>query len=341
MADTVIITPTKNRSDPGSDTNLLEKTIYSVRSQTFKDYAHLIVDDDSNDMTEDLVHFYMEKDPRILYLHRDKSNDEKPNASCARNLGLAYVFGSNDGQLTAGQERELEQAEFITFLDDDDLLPEHSLAMRRAVMKKNPDLGMVYGNEMLFRDNGNGPEAYRRLRIANPKPRHLRKKILFKPSFPHLSTMWRREVAENIGYFDPDIGFGEDKDYVLRGIAEIMRAGCGVAHIDEFVLFYRMHDGERLSTFYLGNGQNFEEMKEVEKKNMSSLDYRMFVLKRVLSKPHSFLPEAVKVVLRPVRDFAASLFLQTFVKDDLQYSDDFLYKIEDTDSDFLRPIDEQ
>lgn len=86
-----IITPTYNRRVP------LLRAIESVRSQTYGDFEHIIVDDGSTDGTEEAVASL--DDPRIVYIKLPG----RSGANAARNAALRRV-----------------RAPITTFLDSDD-----------------------------------------------------------------------------------------------------------------------------------------------------------------------------------------------------------------------------
>lgn len=89
-----VITPTFNRAD------VIERTIESVRRQTFSDWELLIVDDGSTDSTRDIVEKCGRQDPRIRLESLDR-NSGRP--AVPRNRGVAEARG-----------------ELIAFLDSDD-----------------------------------------------------------------------------------------------------------------------------------------------------------------------------------------------------------------------------
>jgi glycosyltransferase involved in cell wall biosynthesis len=73
-----VIIPTHNRAE------LLRTTISSVVDQTFKDWEIIVVDDNSNDRTSDVVSSFI--DERIKYIRNE-------GPSIARNLGIAAASG--------------------------------------------------------------------------------------------------------------------------------------------------------------------------------------------------------------------------------------------------------
>jgi len=121
-----VITPTKNRI------KLLCEAIDSVQRQSFDAWEHLIVDDASDDGTNEEVTKRAVADSRIRYIRR---TGEKSGASVCCNLGIRD-----------------SRAEFIVFLDSDDLLAPGSLARRVELMQRNLDLDFATFQTAVFRD---------------------------------------------------------------------------------------------------------------------------------------------------------------------------------------------
>ena len=92
-----IVIPTYNRA------HLIASTIESVLEQNFRDFEVLIIDDGSNDNTEDVVNKF--KNESIRYYK--KENAER---GAARNFGATRAKG-----------------QYINFFDSDDLMYPHHL----------------------------------------------------------------------------------------------------------------------------------------------------------------------------------------------------------------------
>ena len=75
-----IIIPSYNRA------SIIQKTLDSILSQTFRDWECIIVDDHSVDNTRDIILMYSETDNRIHYY----LNERKKGAQGARNTGLYH-----------------------------------------------------------------------------------------------------------------------------------------------------------------------------------------------------------------------------------------------------------
>ena len=103
-----IITPTYNRA------YIIQKAIKSVLEQTYSNWELLVIDDGSNDDTNNVVSSFHE--PKIKYFPQLNKG-----VSAARNLGL-----------------EKAQGQWITYLDSDNILyPQHLEKMLQAITADN------------------------------------------------------------------------------------------------------------------------------------------------------------------------------------------------------------
>lgn len=89
-----IITPTYNCA------KFIARTIDSVQAQTYSNWEMIIVDDRSQDNTEEIVKQYMQKDPRIQYHLLEKNS----GAAVARTTAMQLAKGA-----------------YMAFLDSDDI----------------------------------------------------------------------------------------------------------------------------------------------------------------------------------------------------------------------------
>ena len=111
----------------------LRECLDSVLAQTFTDWELLVVDDGSNDSTEDILKEYLERDDslRIRYIKKEQNS----GASDTRNVGVNAA-----------------QTEWIAFLDSDDLWAPDKLEKQLALMKEK-DCGVVYSSYLTCDSN--------------------------------------------------------------------------------------------------------------------------------------------------------------------------------------------
>lgn len=105
-----IITPTYNCG------RFIAETIRSVQAQTYAEWEMIIVDDCSNDDTENVVAEFQKTDSRIKYLR----NESNQGAALTRNKALREAKGR-----------------WIAFIDSDDLWLPEKLERQIAFMEKN------------------------------------------------------------------------------------------------------------------------------------------------------------------------------------------------------------
>jgi glycosyltransferase involved in cell wall biosynthesis len=128
MTTTVsVIIPTFNRA------HLINRAIQSVLSQTYRDFELIIIDDASNDGTEETAKKIISSnksfhDPQIIYI----KNRVRKGGSAARNIGI-----------------KLAKGKYIAFLDDDDeWLPTKLSEQVNIMNRSNENVGAVYAGFM-------------------------------------------------------------------------------------------------------------------------------------------------------------------------------------------------
>ena len=177
-----VIIPTYNRA------NFLREAVASVLEQTEKNFELIIVDDGSNDETEDVVRSF--NDERIVFVRIEHSGVSK-----ARNVGVARSCG-----------------EWVAFLDSDDLWLPKKLSTQLDFFQKNPQVVICQTEEIWVR-NG--------VRV-NPHKKHKKQSgwifeqclslCIVSPS----AVMIKKRVFDELGGFDESLPACEDYDLWLR-----------------------------------------------------------------------------------------------------------------------------
>lgn len=203
-----VIIPTHNRR------KIVTRAVESVRSQTFRDWDLVIVDDGSSDGTE--RDWSDPGDPRIRYL-----KTEHRGVSAARNLGI-------------------RQARFpwIAFLDSDDTWLPKKLEKQFTALESHPDNLAVHSDEIWIR----------RGRRVNPKKIHRKYGgWVYRYSLPRCvispsSILLSRELLDRCGPFDEDFPVCEDYELWLR-----MFARHPICFVDESLLVKTGGHADQLS----------------------------------------------------------------------------------------------
>jgi len=177
-----VIIPTYNRA------SFVREAIESVLSQTHAELKLIVVDDGSQDSTYDVISSI--DDSRICYLRQ-----ERRGVSAARNLGVSR-----------------SNANFISFLDSDDLWLPEKLKVQLEFFRTHPEESICQTEELWIR----------RGRRVNPRAKHRKHSgwifreclslCIVSPS----AVMIRRDVFDRLGGFDEELPACEDYDLWLR-----------------------------------------------------------------------------------------------------------------------------
>jgi glycosyltransferase involved in cell wall biosynthesis len=187
------------------------QALESAFAQTFQDFEVLVVDDGSTDETASIVASFGD---RVNYLRQDNAGSAK-----ARNLGIRKSRGL-----------------FIAFLDADDLWLPDKLARQVALMREQPEVGMVFTKHINFDETGaTWPFRFdKRLLMEGDVARN----IFMRSGVGTPTVMVRREVFETVGLFEESLRQGQDDNMWVR-----IAAHCQVRLIDEPLVKVRNHSG--------------------------------------------------------------------------------------------------
>lgn len=191
--------------------NFIREAIESVLAQTFIDWELIIVDDASTDNTKEIIAPYL-ADPRIKYFR----NEKNLNISLTRNRGLQESRG-----------------EFVAILDSDDLwCDKEKLSKQVAFLDANPDYGLVGTGVIKIDPTGKEIDKYQ-----NPlSDGEVRRQILSRNTFAHSSVLYRRQIALDLGLYDPALNAIEDYDLWLK-----IGQKWHFANLPALSLKYRVH----------------------------------------------------------------------------------------------------
>lgn len=167
----------------------------SVRSQTYKDYEVIVVNDGSGDSTHDVVIQWLEGAKPLSGRLIDQDNRRLGGA---RNTGIRYSAG-----------------EFVAFLDADDLwYPEKLARVVDAFDSSGPEVGLVCHNEVVTRHG----KTVRMNRYGPYVPDMYRFLLFHGSCLSPSSAVVKAAVLETVGGFseDPDVHSIEDYDLWLR-----------------------------------------------------------------------------------------------------------------------------
>lgn len=207
----LVVTPVRNRPD------MVQETIRSVQRQTYRNYVHLVVDDQSTDTTPFILESHAALDPS-LRLHRTATR--------------RYAAGAvNDAALPV---LETGAFDYVTIIHSDDLLLPGSLE-RRVALAKATGCRFLY-TDQIHLSTGNC------VREIAPEPTPtLRAGLLFGGDLTYPSMLWRSDLFTAMGGYDARIRSAEDREMALRSLRELGDELPAVLH--EATTIVRHHDG--------------------------------------------------------------------------------------------------
>lgn len=190
---------------------VLEETISSVGSQSYKDWELLLVDDHSDSSgVRAVLHAAANRDSRIRVIER------------ATNGGISSA--TNDGIQVA-------EGEFIALLDHDDLLHVDALQHMADAIETHPEADYLYSDEDKVDEEGNHFGAFLK---PDWSPERLRGQMYTC----HLSVL-RTSLVEAVGGFDSRYDGSQDHDLVLK-VTERARE---IVHVPEVLYSWRAMAG--------------------------------------------------------------------------------------------------
>jgi len=215
MSDPIIsvVVPTYNHSQ------YLGKAIQSVLLQTYKYLELIIIDNYSEDNTEEIVNSFIDK--RIKYFKY-------------RNYGV-IASSRNFGIMKS-------QGEYISFLDSDDVWYPNKLEIVLSIFYKEIDIDVVCNNEYLRKND-------KIVKILNygPYPTNsMYENLLFRGCClsPSATTL-KKQIAIKVGGFSErkDFVTAEDYDFWIR----LAKNGARFFHINKVLGEYVVHGQNMIS----------------------------------------------------------------------------------------------
>ena len=192
----------------------IKATLNSIIKQSFTDFECIIINDDSNDNSLEIVEKFIAYDPRFKIY-----NQKKKGVVSARNLGIKKSKGR-----------------FITFLDADDLWQKDFLKESITFRNKfNYPIPITHTSYIRFSQRKENINLFE----INPPKKINYKNILRKNFLPLLTVMIDREVIQKIEFKElrpEDYKLWIDLIYVKKNESKL---------IDKKLAFYRLSDYQR------------------------------------------------------------------------------------------------
>lgn len=171
---------------------LLPEAIKSVLGQDFADWELLVINDGSTDQSGKIIFGYTRRDSRIQQI--------------VHSVNLGLIASLNEGL-------KMASGVFIARLDSDDTWSDVSkLRKQAAFLEQYPKVGLVGTFARIHGHNkGQGRILKYPVSVAS-----IRKQILIRNCFVHSSVMFRRQLAQQCGNYNPQEKYAEDYGLWLR-----------------------------------------------------------------------------------------------------------------------------
>ena len=189
--------------------HFLPDALESVLAQSYPHIEVIVVDDGSTDNTAAVVSRY----PTVGYIRQ-----ENAGAAAARNTGLRMTNG-----------------DMLTFLDADDTLASHAVAVGVEARQEHPAAAFAFGYASMALGEGAEPEEPYQPLFDNDYYSRL---LAGCPIVSIASVTYRRSAFQAVGPFDPSLRHLEDYDLYYR-IARSYPIHCH----GHTVAVYRRHGG--------------------------------------------------------------------------------------------------
>ncbi|MBB6610338.1 glycosyltransferase family 2 protein [Pontibacter sp. Tf4] len=212
----------------------LADALQSVLNQKFNEWECIVINDGSNDRTEEVYQMVCGEDTRFKYF-------KIPNGgvSAARNFAINNATG-----------------QFILPLDADDLISSDYLYDAYSVISNNPDIKVVYSRANYFGDKDEEMylEDFHYEKLLN-------RNIIF------VSGLFRKDDFLKVGGYNEKMIFGfEDWDFWIALLAN----GGKVYKLDKVHFFYRYKETSRNQDVHQDKKKAIKMKKQVFIRNMDA-----------------------------------------------------------------------
>jgi glycosyltransferase involved in cell wall biosynthesis len=246
--------PTYNRAD------LIAETLKSILAQTFSSWECIIVDDDSNDNTVEIVTPFL-KDNRFKFTTKPKGFSKGANAS--RNYGL-----------------DLSMGEYVYWFDSDDIIHPLTFELCMNQFSRNA-VDFCRFQRAVFFDNFNSKCFDNYVIDENSffiDKSQIEKIINNDLPFNTCSVIWKKESLRSEKFSD-QLLYAEEWEYFSRLVSNGLK---GIT-INKILIYARKHSGSQTHEFNSNSFVRVEAKKEAALlivQNLESKNLLTYSIKR-------------------------------------------------------------
>lgn len=191
----------------------IDAAIFSILNQTYQNIEFIIINDGSSDHSKDRIEAF--KDSRIIFINHEY------------NLGN-YIRRNEGCKIAVGK--------YVCVMDSDDIAELNRIETQVDLLERDPQL-LAAGSDFQYIGGGicKRPPTYELSKIL----------LLFNNVFLHPSLIIRRNVLDQIGYYDESYKYAADYNLICN-IALI----GNVLNVEKVLLHYRLHKSQISSMYY-------------------------------------------------------------------------------------------
>lgn len=244
-----IVIPTFNRA------NFIEETLKSIQNQTYTYWECIVVDDGSDDNTDEVVNDLIKTDSRIKYYQRPKSLIK--GANTCRNYGY-----------------QKSEGKYIKWFDSDDIMLPTALETQIKHIQESKK-SIIISEFNLFKNGG--------IRLNTPQCSYADVTDIFLEYISGNLTLntqiilFERTIVDKF-LFDEDLSRCQDMDFIYRILRENRE---GVFINDEVLFQIRAHSDSITGGYHKGDYKSIQSDLKVRKMildqtiNDNSLSYKI------------------------------------------------------------------
>lgn len=199
---------------------LLVSAIESVLNQTYKNIECIVIDDASDDNTQEYIRKYIEES-KVTYIYIPK--EESKGGNYARNLGIKNAKGN-----------------YIAFLDDDDEWLCEKIEKQMKAMQENQKIGFVYCGIVSEINQDKSTRMPQEINHEKYKEGDLSREVLVHIICNTSVILVKKELLEKIDGFDENLKFWQEYEMCIR-LLQITKAKI----VRENLVLYRVFAGDK------------------------------------------------------------------------------------------------
>lgn len=278
-----IIIPTYNRA------YFIGETIDSVLAQTYENWECLVIDDDSEDYTKELLKFYCEKDFRIKYLKRPRYIVK--GASACRNYGFKKSKGK-----------------YINWFDSDDVMLPEFLSIKLKTLQEENTICCISDFDIID-TKGN---LEKKIKISSIKPNYTYQALVTeKMAIPTNNPLWNKKFLLDKPLFNENLHQSQDLEFYSR----IFRNYNNISVVEQALFSFRKGHNS-VSKIFRKSKKGIDSYLKVKKKildeNPKNSEIKDFIMQDVMStfrylltiKNYSGCEAVLKFIKENYRNFA-------------------------------------